>query len=100
MQERAMRANECVACKHASTDVSRIPQIIQLLLYCYFTNALIFYVIIRSNKKKGISQEIFSQQFALLTLLYLEYTVAPHYMYSDRLGTTEAAFLYDHRLKG
>ena len=54
------------------------------------------------KSRKGISQEIFSQRIALLTLLYLEYTVAPHYMYmySDPLGTTEAAFLYDHRLKG
>ena len=54
-----MRANECVACKHASTDVSRIPQIIQLLLYCYFTNALIFYVIIRLDLEKGYLKKYF-----------------------------------------
>ena len=52
------------------------------------------------KSRKGISQEIFCQRIALLTLLYLEYTVAPDYMYSDPLGTTGAAFLYDHRLKG
>ena len=48
------------------------------------------------KSRKGISQEIFSQRIALLTLLYL---VAPDYMYSDPLGTTGAAFLYDHTLK-